>query len=333
MSTSRCALGLLTWNGERDVVHCLRSVREQTEPNIEIAWVDNASTDHTAVRVRENFPDFASPDVLSNNIGFCGGHNRLFRATRAKYYLALNQDATLAPDYIQKICDWMDEDESLALASGLILWGNDPGDPNAKIYSAGMAMGYGRFPFEIHRNQLPTPGDRERRIVPAVTGAAFVVRRSAIETINGSSGGLFPEEFFAYFEEVDLALRVARAGFRCGVEGSALACHAERGAGGIHNPEIRAHYLKNHWLVSLRNDSWGDIARELPQIVKGELQWYLPKYLRTPATTLRAISKTLQLFSSSRREYRDFTSRFSESHSHRAGFYAASRKLLRELRD
>src|SRR6185295_19166477 len=93
---------------------------------------------------------------------------------------------------------------------------------------------------------------------------------------------IFPEDFFAYSEEVDLALRLARCGLRCGVDGAAHARHTGQGSGGLQRSEIRARFFLNHWLLTLRHDPWHDIIREFPYILRGEFQYWLPLYLRHP---------------------------------------------------
>lgn len=334
MSPSRCAVGLLTLNGQADAARCARSLLAQTETGVEIRWIDNASSDATIRRVREGAAEFPDPIVMERNVGFCEGHNRAFAATRAPYYLALNQDVFLAEDYIEKLCDWMDSEPKLAAASGLILntGGVERLDPGATIYSAGMAMSRNRFPFEMRMGRPVRDEDRGRRFVPAATGAALLVRRSAIEAVSPVPHQIFPPEMFAYFEEVDLALRLARAGLRCGIHGEALAWHAARGQEGRSDPSVRAHYLKNHWLVTLRNDSWGQIARELPYILKGELTHYFRRYLRSPLQTLRAVGLVVGQLSNARRSYRWMEEHFPSAKGRGGGrreFYELSRKILR----
>ena len=337
MSPGRCAALLLTWNGAADAPYAARSLLAQTEPDLDIRWIDNASTDDTMSRVRAEVPEFPLPELMEKNVGFCAGHNRAFAATDAPYYLALNQDVVLAPDYIERLCDWMDEDESLASTSGLVLshsgdWEDPPLDPDSTINSAGMAMGLGRFPFELRMGREPTERDRERQFVPAVTGAAMMIRRSAMEKVADRPGELFPPEFFAYFEEVDLALRIARAGLRCGVEGSALAWHAARGRGGKMNPAIRKHYIKNHWLVTFRNDRWTEMLAELPYIAKGELVHYVPQYLKALVPFIKARFQTLTMLPEARRVFRRGARKFPDSTEGRRRFYKESRRLLKEGR-
>lgn len=330
MSPTRCAVGLLTYNGAPDVEACVGSLLAQAEEDLEICWIDNGSTDATVAIIQEKCPDFGPPIRLDKNIGFCAGHNRAFAATSAPYYLALNQDVVLASDYLELLCDWMDENPDLAAISGLLLHPEGSKfDAEALVASAGMAMGRGRFPFELHMGKPPNEADRQRRFVPAVTGAAILLRRDAIERISGVVGPFAPE-FFAYFEEVDLALRIARAGMLCGVEGRAIGWHRARGEEGRGEAAIRTHYLKNHWLVSLRNDSLGQIFGELPQILRGEILHYVPRYFATPLCGLRAIAQGIGLLVSSRREYWRMEKAFPGAGQRRDEFYDRSREILRE---
>lgn len=328
MPPARCAAGLLTWNGERDAPAAARSLLAQDEPGLELLWLDNASADGTVRAVRDGATGFPAPRIAETNTGFCGGHNRLFALSQAPYYLALNQDAALAPDYIRRLCDWMDEDPALALASGLILEGSPEDAGPARIYSAGMAMGRGRFPFELEQGRPWERKPAQRRSVPAVTGAAILIRRSAALALDPEQGRLFPESFFAYFEEVDMALRAARAGFSAGVDRGAIAWHAARGQGGEGRPAIRFHYLKNHWLVSLRNDAWSDLIAELPALLAGEVRHYLPQYLRAPGVTLRAFAAALRLLPEARRSRRAFAAAFPGEREGRQRFHEASRREL-----
>ena len=176
-AAARCTVGLLTWNAGADGVACVESVLAQSEGPLDLAWVDNASTDGTTTRLRERFPELPEPLVNPRNLGFCVGHNQALAACRTPYYLALNQDVTLAPETIEKLCDWMDERPELALVSGLILMPpestkqEEPGEASGtvwteeRVYSAGLVFPRARFAFELGmgragRRALPGPADR-----------------------------------------------------------------------------------------------------------------------------------------------------------------------------
>jgi GT2 family glycosyltransferase len=190
-------------------------------------------------------------------------------------------------------------------------------------------MGFGRFPFELGWGRSPTPDDRTRRFVPGVTGAAMVLRREAVLDLADEGGEVFPERFFAYFEEVDLNLRIAKAGLRCGMDGTAVAWHASRGQDGRRSPALRTHYLTNHWLVSLRNDRWRDWLAELPGIARGELLYYAPRYLATPICAVRAFGKMLGSIAWARRCRSRFEARYPNAVEGRSEFYRHSRGILK----
>lgn len=336
MSEPRATVGLLTWNAGPFGAACVRSLLAQTEP-VDAVWIDNASTDNTIELIQNAVGEsnsafrasFPTPIANSRNLGFCIGHNQALARCRTRYYLALNQDVILAPDYVERLCDWLDEDPQLALVSGLILWG-DTADPQAKVWSAGLVWPRVEFPFELGMGRPPRPGDRLRRRVPGVTGAAMLLRVEACRGASLPPAEIFPAHFFAYHEEVDLALRLARAGLACGVEGQALAWHVGGGSGGLRQRSIRSHYFTNHWLLPLRHEPWPMLLRELPYRLRGELQYWLPRYLKSPIAAALGFCRALGQLVPARRFYR----RFEAAHG-RSGGRVAQLKLraLEALRE
>ena len=82
----------------------------------------------------------------------------------------------------------------------------------------------------------------------------MMLRLSGCRHVSIPREEILADSFFAYLVEVDLAMRLARGGFLCGMEGSTQAIHSGFSSGGIHQPGIMAHFLYNHWLVTLRLD-------------------------------------------------------------------------------
>ena len=335
MNGARCTIGLLTWNAGEQGSACIESIRRQTEP-VAVDWTDNGSRDGTPRRLAELWPDLPEPFINRDNLGFCAGHNQMLRTCRTPYYLALNQDAVLAPDYVARLCDWMDATPRLALASGLILWGETAGAvPEAaraedRVYSAGLVWPRVRFPFELGMGRPAAEAPRARRRVPAVTGSAMLMRVAACREVAVPRHHVFPADFFAYHEELDLALRLARTGWECGVDGAALAWHAGGGSGGMKRRMIRARYFANHWLVSLRNEPWSALARELPYLLRGELQYWLPRYVASPLAVIAGATRALRRMPRARRFYREFEIRFGPSAERVEFFGSESLRLLRD---
>ena len=328
MSKPRCTVGLLTWNAGDDGPACAASLLAQTESPLEIDWLDNGSDDGTPERLGARFEALPEPWILPANVGFCAGHNRMLARCRTDYYLALNQDVVLSADYARRLCDWLDENRSLGMVSGLILRGR-PGADKEALYSAGLVWPRARFPFELGNGRPPRPDELGRRQVPGVTGAALMLRVSACRLASDPEGEVFPADFFAYHEEVDLALRMARTGWTCGVEGAAKAWHAGQGSGGLRRRRIRAAYFANHWLLTLRHEPWSMIARELAWIARGELVYWLPRYARSPIASAWGAWGAARRARAARRFYHRFEARHGPSADSVAALKARSRELLR----
>jgi GT2 family glycosyltransferase len=279
-SAARCTAGLLTWNPGELGERCVASLLAQSEPLLRVDWIDNASADGAPGRLRARFPALPSPEVNPRNLGFCAPHNRMLARCATPYYLALNQDVALAPDYVARLCDWMDSEPGLAFPRARYLFHLGAGRPYGEPYLG-------------------------RRRVSGVEGSALLMRvadcRRAI--VDGPEE-IFPESFFAYYEEVDLTLRLARLGLGCGVDGRAVAVHAGKGSGGFGQPAIRARFLANHWLTTLRNEPWSRILRDLPWIVRGEARYWLPEYLAAPEALARALAILAREAPSARRAWR-----------------------------
>lgn len=337
---SRCTVGLLTWNAGDEAFGMLRSLLTQTEEPFDLIWIDNASGDGTPQRLRQEFPDLPEPFINEKNMGFCHGHNQAMRACKTPYYLALNQDVLLAPDYIEKLCNWMDENENLAMTSGLIMnvtrdepHAGDKGMP-ADIASAGLVFPRVRFPFDLGHGQAADGTFRQRRLTPGVNGAAMMLRLSGCRHVSIPRDEILADSFFAYHEEVDLAMRLARGGFLCGMEGSTQAIHSGFSSGGIHQPGIMAHYLSNHWLLTLRHDSWGCMVRESPWILLGEIRFWIPRYLKHPLAFLRALRQLYDRFSRARGFYHMLENRLGITTQTRLNSMRnQAREYLRKSRD
>jgi GT2 family glycosyltransferase len=332
----RCTVGLLTWNAGDEAFSLIRSLLSQSEEPFDMIWIDNASIDSTPERLKQAFPELSEPFINEENLGFCLGHNQAIRTCKTPYYLALNQDIILAPDYIEKLCDWLDEKETLAMSSGLILRvarqdsQADGADRPAEIASAGLVFPRVRFPFDLGRGQVPSELFRQRRLIPGVNGCAMMLRLASCRKVSIPRHEIFAVPFFAYHEEVDLALRLARAGFSCGVEGSTQAIHSEFSSEGIHQVDIMARYFSNHWLLTLRHDAWGSILRESPWILRGEIQYWLPRYLKHPSAFLRAVGRVFREYSRARRFYHELERKLGkDTRTRLASMRNHARKCLR----
>lgn len=207
---------VVNWNGAAYLGACLDSVLAQTYPDLEIIVVDNGSTDASLALLRTYGSRLR---VIENptNLGFAGGNNVGLRAAKGAYVALLNSDAVADRDWVAALVRAAEADPGIGMcASKIYLGGHD-----RLLDSAGLLLsrdGIGRGRGRLEPDGLVFSREED---VFAPSACAALYRRSMLETI-----GLFDEDFFAYCEDSDLALRGRLAGWRCRYVPGALVVHA-----------------------------------------------------------------------------------------------------------
>ncbi len=265
------AVVVVTWNAARWIDDCLASLRALERPPAEVVVVDSGSTDGTAERVRARFPE-ARLVRPGENVGFCRGNNLGFAATAAPFVLALNPDARLDPRFLEELLPAF-EDPRVGLAAGKLLRLD-----GRTVDSAGQELGLSRRPVDRGYGR-PDDGrwDRDGETFGAC-GAAALYRRAMLDAVRDPDGAWFDEAFFAFYEDLDLAWRARKLGWRCAYRHRAVGYHArgasaERRGGAARlaallgrRPEIRFHIVKNRYLTLLRNETVAGYLLHAPWI-------------------------------------------------------------------
>lgn len=200
------------FNGGEHLPRALESLREQTR-EVEVIVVDNASSDGSDRMVTERFPEVRVLR-LNRNLGFGTALNHAIAATRCDPLILLNNDAAAEPRFAEALLDELgDGVESVA---GVLTQEADP----RLIDSAGVVADVTAMGFDyLHGEPLSAASAAPAPLGP--TGGAALYRRDAFEAIGG-----FDERIFLYYEDLDLALRLAAQGGRCRLAGDARALHA-----------------------------------------------------------------------------------------------------------
>lgn len=195
---------LANWNRTADTLECLESLTQQSYPNLRLLVVDNASTDGAPKLIEERFPQVEQ--VLNpKNLGFTGGYNAGMRASLqggADFIFVLNNDTLLAPDTIQLLVD-ASTPEDVGMVSPMIFFAVEPD----KIWSAGGTVS--RLTLEITDNHGREKKFSEITERDFLSGCAMLIKRPVLEKV-----GMFDDNFFWYYEDSDLSLRVRQAGYR-----------------------------------------------------------------------------------------------------------------------
>jgi GT2 family glycosyltransferase len=208
----RAALYIPNFNGERWLPRTLESLRAQTE-RLDVVVVDNGSTDGSVAAVRADFPEVTVLE-LGENLGYGPALNRAVAAHPAEAIALLKSDVECEPGFCAALLDGLTP--GVEMVAGVLLQEHEPG----LIDSAGVVADHTLMGFDyLHGEPVAALDGASDPLGP--TGGAALYRREAWEAVGG-----FDERIFLYYEDLDLALRIAARGGRCRLAPGARALHA-----------------------------------------------------------------------------------------------------------
>lgn len=201
----------------RDVLReCLHSVAGDCRTlSSEILVVENASTDGSAQMVENEFPQ-VTLIRSAINLGFGAANNVALARARGRYVVLINSDAFFAPGALALAIQHMDQTPSCALGGARLVGRDGARQPSSRSFHSvvndalvltGLAARFPRSKF-FGRFDRTWADEMTPAQVDWVPGAFSIIRPEALRRI-----GFFDPAFFLYYEEVDLCLRLKRAGY------------------------------------------------------------------------------------------------------------------------
>ena len=192
----------------------LDSLAAQTAA-LEAIVVDNASPGGAVGEVCSDY-DFARTVRLERNAGFSVPVNLAAREAGGEALVLINDDCVVDGDYVERVVAELDPASGVVMASSVM---RDLADPSL-IDSAGMELDRTLLVYDYMNGTPLSALDRGPAdpIGPSAAAAAF--DRAAFLEVGG-----FDERIFAYWEDVDLVLRLLRAGGRCRLAADARGTH------------------------------------------------------------------------------------------------------------
>jgi GT2 family glycosyltransferase len=286
------AVIVVAWNSARYLPDCLGSLRGLERPPAEVVVVDNGSSDDSERLVRERFSE-ARWLPCGENVGFCRANNRGIGATESPFVLVLNPDTRLDPAFLERLLPAF-ADPAVGVVAGKLMRFD-----GRRLDSCGQMLARSRQPRDRGYGQVDDGRfDRDGEVFGAC-GAAALYRREMLRGIDDGEHEYFDESFFAFYEDLDLAWRARRAGWKAVYRHRALGFHARGGSaerqGGLQRlaallgrrPEIRFHIVKNRYLTILRNDTPGGYLAALPFIWGRDLATLALLLLTSPGVLAR----------------------------------------------
>lgn len=217
----------------------------------EVVIVDNGSPMHP-VRRRLRRARGVSLRRWGRNHGFARGVNEGCRISRGQWFLLLNPDVTVEPEFLdmafQYACRVQAEDPRAGVIGFQVRDWNGHLQPSAGRYPTLANTLLGLLKKRSVRRCQPMPGSR-RRQVPWVSGCCLLIRRDCFDQLGG-----FDREYFLYYEDVDFCRRARCAGWSVRYEPALQVTHHHP----LHSRRVtpRLRLLTRHALLTYARKHW-----------------------------------------------------------------------------
>lgn len=238
------AVVIPNWNGADMIVESISSLLAQTYKHT-IVVIDNGSVDESVKLIEENFPDVV---LLKNtrNLGFAGGVNTGIRYALEHSYDAValfNNDAVADSGWLQALAKNLEAYPEVGITTCKLMSRDKTHlDSTGDIYTT-----WG-IPYPRGRNEPAGSQYDDSPWVFGASGGASLYRATMLNEI-----GLFDEDFFAYYEDVDISFRAQLAGWRVRYEPSAHVYHATSSTGSRVRGFFTYQTIKNYPFIFWKN--------------------------------------------------------------------------------
>ena len=267
-ASEKIAVVILNWNGADMMRRFLPSVVEYSKGEGEVIVADNGSTDHSCEMLEKEFPTVRIIR-FTENYGFAEGYNRALAQLEHKYFLLLNSDVEVTPNWLTPLRAYMDQHPEVgACQPKLLSW-----HQKEMFEYAGGAGGYlDHYGYPFCRGRvfadLEKDNGQYNQTVPLLwaTGAALLVRRTDWNDAGGLDG-----RFFAHMEEIDLCWRMRTRGRQIVCIGESKVYHVGGASLEQGNPRKTFLNFRNNLLMLYKNLPENELNRVMR--IRGLLDW------------------------------------------------------------
>jgi GT2 family glycosyltransferase len=234
---------ILNWNARAYLPDCLAALFASSYPHFTVTLVDNQSSDESVAYVRTHYPQVNIIEAVAN-LGYAGGNNLGLRQTNAPFAVLLNPDVYVNPGWLAEMIRPFHQNPRTGIVGCKLHY------PDSQTLQHG--GGYLTLPRAVPGHY--GLGERDEgqwdqpREVDYVIGAALALRRQMLDDI-----GLLDEDFFLYFEDVDLCYRARTAGYTVLYQPAATAVHVESATTIKNSPAYLRRFHTGRWRFLLKH--------------------------------------------------------------------------------
>ena len=241
------------YNGLEHLKTCYDSLMNQSYNEFKIILVDNNSADDSVNFTKKNYPDIKIVR-LNSNTGFAKAVNEGIRNSDTDYVLLLNNDTECDRNFLQEMINGLKDESTGSVACKMLNYYDRKIIDDAGDFIKSKGSPYARGFGEIDKGQY----DKEEYIYGACAGAALY-RTEVFEKT-----GYFDEDFFAYYEDVDLSFRMQLAGYKCFYNPKAVCFHKRGATSGYQSGFQTMLCEKNLIALRLKNYPMSLLIKNLP---------------------------------------------------------------------
>ena len=253
---------IANWNGEKLIDKCLESLENQSFKDFKVYIIDNDSKDKSK-EVIKSYNEKLKIDLteMSYNSGFAPANNiGIKKAIKdgCQYILTLNNDVEVPKESLKNAMKYIESNKDFDVFQLFMInyFNKDVCD------AAGLNFKEDLIPLQVgfkeSVSEILNKGDIR---IEGACAAAAIYSTKALEAVKLDNDNYFDSNFFAYFEDVDLSLRLKSAGFKAKLLRDSIVYHMHSATGGK-TTGFKEYYLtRNLFMYTKRNQSTEDYKK------------------------------------------------------------------------
>jgi len=254
------------WNGEKLLQSFLASLQKQTFNDFKIYIIDNGSQDNS-IEIINSFSEKLDLKIvkLDHNFGFSVanniGINEAFKDDN-RYIVTLNNDLELDKNCLFELKNTIEMLNNEFDVFQILLLNYYQRD---SIDAAGIIFNRYYIAKQVAHKEVYSKEIKFNSILDGVCAGAAVYSKKCLKDVESSDNEFFDSKFFAYYEDVDLALRLKNRGYRSILAEKAIAYHIHSGTSGK-NSFFKEYYLSRNQLYYLRKNLKSEVYTKFKPI-------------------------------------------------------------------
>lgn len=278
------------FNGKKFLDKYFSSIFNQTYSNFKIIFVDNSPDNDSIDFIKENYSDKLDSKIIiiknPQNYGFAEANNigirEAFKDKECRYIICLNNDIEAQPNFLEELIKCSKNHPDAGSIQSKMIWGIKP----EFLDSVGIEYSKNGLGFNKGTYELSSQYNHEEEIFGCCAGACLYLK-TALEDIK-IENDYFDSDFFAYYEDFDVALRLRWAGWSSWYSPESVVYHHKGGTGGVISDFTVYHNWRNYTWTIFKNLPQGYIWKHLHLIILSEISQVALSLLRRKPVILKA---------------------------------------------